>query len=185
MRTLLCLDLSTTITGWSFFNTTDHSLIEYGMVKPQVKGITKLKYPEKQLKKIISISEQIEELVKELEPDQLLIDEINRGINRIAQKSLDALYFLVLYFLAFEHKDLVKEVVFFDSNGRQGWRTNLKLSTKDIKEKKSRSQKWKKAAEVVVNEYYGLKFDVWRMPGHSDICDSIAMGISYLLKNKK
>jgi hypothetical protein len=182
MSTLLSLDLSTTSTGWSTFDTEDHSLLEYGIIKPQVKGITKLKYPEKQLRKIISISEQIEELVKEVEPDQILIEEVNKGINRIAQKSLDSLHFLVLYFLAFDHKELVVNSKFMDSNGAVGWRTKLKLSTTPYKNtQKNRTQKWKKAAEEIVNSTYGTNFDVWGKPGHSDICDSIAMGIAYLL----
>lgn len=183
MSIVLCLDLSTTSSGWSTFDSEDHSILEYGIIKPKVKGITKMKYPMKQLKRIMSISEQIVELVLEVEPDQLVVEEVNRGINRIAQKSLDALHFMVLGYLLNSHTELIENIKYIDSNGATGWRTRLGLNTKAYKNTtKNRSQKWKKAAEDFIREAYGLEFDVWKIPGDADICDSIAMGIAYLLE---
>jgi hypothetical protein len=179
---ILSLDLSTSSSGWSLFDSDDNSILEYGIIKPKVKGITKLKYPKKQLLKIMNSSEQLVELIDELDPDQLVIEEVNRGINRIAQKSLDALHFIFLAYLSTNHAHLIDNLVYMDSNGAVGWRTKLGLTTKAYKgTSKNRTQKWKKAAEDFIRNTYGLEFDVWKIPGDADICDSIAMGIAYLM----
>ena len=176
---VLALDLSTTSTGWALFE--GKELAKYGIVEPEKpKGFTKLKYPKKQLVRIMSIATQVHEIVQKYNPDKIVIEEINRGINRIGQKSLDALHFFVLFYI--EATQGLDNIKFIDSNGKKGWRTILKLSIKDKYKGKSVSERWKKVAEDFVNGRYKTNFSVWLRKEEADLCDAICLGHCYLWK---
>lgn len=178
---LLSLDLSTSNSGYAVFDTETKSLIKSGQIKAKVKGISRMKYPENAFHKCLSIAHQIGELKKEIKPDLIVIEEVNRGINRIAQKSLDALHFLVLQ--ACYSEDLFEKIEYVDSNGAKGWRGQLGLSiAKKYPHLKGASSKWKKAAEEYVNKTFGTNFDVENNKRDADECDAIAVGWSKCLK---
>jgi hypothetical protein len=187
---LLSLDISTAATGWSVFE--DSRLFSYGYIqRPKIKGITKMTYPLKQLAVIKAMAEEIALKAFEINPDHIVIEEINRGRNRIGQKSLDALHFFVLEYLQF-YAELVE---YMDSDGRTGWRKVLDLKfTEKQKEynKYAKLHNKKKGVEkmVVLNkkhlaqEYvkniYKLSVDIDVNKYHMDLCDSICLGDAWL-----
>lgn len=190
------LDLSTNSTGYAVFCSKTKKPITYGVIKPKVPGLHKMQYPAAAYFKIKDVASKVKDLIAEHSPDVIVIEEINRGINRIAQKSLDALHFFVLDYLCLLDKSWIDKVVYVDSNGAEGWRgaLGLKLSKED-KEKNKQIRKenkrsrlsyapidWKVLAERYVNSKFGTKFDVRNNPGDADVCDAIALGDAYLTK---
>jgi len=174
MKTL-ALDLSTSSTGWAIFE--DRKLMDHGTFRPIFKGITTLKYPEKQFRKIESLSAQIRDLITAQNPDKIVIEEVNRGINRIGQKSLDALHFMVIDRIMVIDDTLIKRIKYTDSNGRVGWRGKLGLTiAKKYPKIKGRSAKWKKVAEEFVNKKFNKKFDVIKNKTQADEVDAICVG---------
>lgn len=192
MSTVLALDISTSCTGFAVFDRETKKLICSGRIKPTVPGLHKLKYPKAALKTIISMAGKVNDLVMQVNPDRIVIEEVNRGINRIGQKSLDAVHFFVLDRLT---EAQVDSVTYVDSNGKKGWRgmLGLKLSDQDkqvnaeirLKNKKvKKSAKapvidWKVLAQRYVNVKYGASFNVWENPGDNDECDAIALGDAF------
>lgn len=197
-KILLTLDLSTTSTGYAVFeyDSSGFELKKHGVVKPKVPGIHKMQYPEAAYHRILDVSNQVKDLVAEHDPNVLVVEEINRGINRIGQKSLDALHFFVLDRLLLINQDWLKKVKYVDSNGTKGWRgkLGLKLSDEDKaqnkeirnynKRKSTKLKKavidWKVLAQRYVNEKFGTTFDVVANSEDADICDAIAIGCAHL-----
>lgn len=181
---ILGLDLSTKSTGYSIFEIKGGKkyLKSYGVIKPKVKGISKLKYPEKAYRNMVDMASKIKDILAAWEPDKVYIEEINRGINRISQKSLDGLHWIVLHYCLTIDPDLFLKIEYVDSNGNAGWRTKLKLSTKNYKDYKGTSLRWKLAAQDFVNKTYKKDFNVLTHPSDADMIDSIAMVTSKLKK---
>lgn len=191
---LLALDLSTNASGWAYFES--NKLKSYGLIKPSVKGISKMKYPEAPLMKSISMVEQVLELISQKSPDLILIEEVNRGINRIAQKSLDGLHFLLLKELRAWGKGSLEKVAYMDSNGRKGWRPKLGigLSESDKEENKKirkENKKLKKGKKAVITwktlsvRHVNLLFSLGLSKANDpktdgDIADAICLGLAYL-----
>ena len=195
---MLCLDLSTTSTGCAIF--TKGLFNKSWLIVPMSDDIPRLstmKYPEGAYRRIVFVADQVAKWVEEEKPDIILIEEINRGINRIAQKSLDALHFFVIDYLIKKDPNVLSKIVYMDSNGAKGWRgvLGLKLSEKDkeynkkTRESNKRSKlkhpivDWKVLAQQYVNKTFNFDFDVWENPEDADICDAIALGCAYLIKN--
>jgi len=191
---LLSLDLSTNSTGWAIFDIKSKRLLKYGVIKPKVPGISKMQYPEAALYKILDISIMVGDLIDTFQPDIIIVEEINRGINRISQKSLDALHFFVFDQIRIRSQELLKSLILVDSNGAKGWRNalGLKLSEED-KEYNKEARKynknnklkkplidWKVLAQWYVNDRYNTSFDVVENTSDSDVCDAIAMASSFL-----
>ncbi len=197
MNKLLSLDLSTTCTGWAIHE--GEKLVDYGRIKPKVKGVTKLKYPVQQLRKMQSLADQIEILILEKKPDLIVIEEVNRHKNRISGKTLDGLHWLVL--LKFSEEDLEK-VVYMDSDGSHGWRKvlNLQLTDADKQINKEHKKLNKKIAKGetklpiinkkhlacrMVNYVYKTTFDVDLNSTDSDVVDAIGLGLGYIESLKR
>ena len=194
---VLGLDLSTTCTGFALLDADSKALLKYGYILPQVAGVSKLKYPRQALYKILDLSKKIVKLIRQYNPDQIVIEEVNRGISRVSQKPLDALHFFVVHFIDLEFPHLIDSLYYYDSNGKHGWRTHLKLKLTEedkahnahIKTFKSSRKVGKKRAKInfkhlasrYVQETYKIKLDVDEDSKHADICDAIAMTNSYLL----
>ena len=190
---VLILDLSTTSTGYALFNKDSKKLITYGVLKPKVPGIHKMDYPSAVYWRIKDISEKVKQLVEEYKPTTIVIEEVNRGINRIAQKGLDACHFFVLDYLCLLDKAWLDKVIYIDSNGKNGWRgiLGLKLSEEDKKKNKEiRKQNkksklkyapidWKTLSCRWVKEHYNIDLDPQK---ENDIADSICLGSAYLRK---
>jgi len=196
-KIIMTLDLSTKSTGWAVFQKNNSDLIAYGVIKPaKIPGISKMVYPESSFERIMSMSDQLKDLVSEHDPDELWIEEVNRGVNRISQKSLDALHFFVLDRLKLIDPTWVRHVNYIDSNGRNGWRgkLGLRLSLEDkahnkiirAKNKKNplklRVIDWKTLAARYANEYFGLELDVNARTTDADIADAICIGLAVLKK---
>lgn len=195
---LLTLDLSTAITGYAVFDIETKKLTNFGMLKINVKGLHKMQYPEAAYYKIKDMAEKVRKLVLEKKPDVIVIEEINRGINRIGQKSLDALHFFVIDYLVGIDPIWAKKIIYLDSNGKKGWRgmLGLKLSKADKEhnkaarinnKKKTKTQDipivdWKVLAERYINPRYNLSFKVNENAGDNDMCDAIALGDTFLHK---
>jgi Holliday junction resolvasome RuvABC endonuclease subunit len=197
LTTVLGLDLSTTSTGFALIDADTKGLLKYGCVVPKVAGLSKLKYPRAALARILYLAQQISDLVKHYNPDQLVIEEVNRGIQRISQKSLDALHFFVLHYIDQHSPHLIDSLYYYDSDGRIGWRKhlNFKLTDEDkahnahIKTFKSSRKVGKKKPKITkkhlaqryVEQVYNLKLDIDVDSKNEDICDAIAMTNAYLL----
>lgn len=193
---LLSIDLSTASTGYAVFNRDSKKLEAHGKIKPKVAGLHKLNYPESTLLTIRDMAAKIKELILIINPSRIVIEEVNRGINRIGQKGLDACHFFVLDEIMKIRPDLVKTLTYMDSNGRKGWRgmLDLKLSDQDKQvnagirlrnSKKKKSQKaplidYKVLAQRYVNTKFRKSFNVWENPGDNDEVDAIAMGDAWI-----
>lgn len=195
---LLSLDLSTAATGYSTFDVETKELLEYGVIKPdKIKGITKLQYPEKPLKKQIAMANALTRLVFDLDPDVIIIEEIAGSKNRIGQKTLDGAHYIFLDRLK-EIFPLTK-VIYYDVSGVSGWRKHLnmrqsdadKLHNREIKKlnkKLSRAQQipkigWKHLSCRHVNHFYKLDLNYDLRPTDGDIADSVSIGDAFL-KNR-
>jgi hypothetical protein len=196
-RRLLALDLSNKCSGWALFDLDTKKLIKCGFISSSEKGISTLKYPKNALEKCIRMSADVQKLITELAPEQLVIEEVNRGISRIGQKSLDALHFFVLFELRKSFPNLLDSLAYLDSNGTTGWRTVLKMKLSDADKKhnlqarknnkKSKVKQpvinWKHLAARFVNDRYDLGLDVDERESDGDVADAICVGVVYLLKN--
>lgn len=196
MSKLLSIDLSTACTGFALFNRETKELLEYGHIKPKVKGLHKFKYPEATLLVILDMTEKVGQMIDRTKPDRIVIEEINRGISRIGQKGLSAIHFFVLHSILVNRPELIKTLVYLDSNGKKGWRPilGLKLSDQDKQvnaeirnknrrkgAKKAPKIDWKVLAQRWVNKRLSKSFNVWEKKSDSDEVDSICIGLAYLL----
>lgn len=192
---VLSLDLSTASTGFAVFSRNSKKLEAHGRLTPKVAGIHKLRYPEAALLTIRDMSKRVRELVLLVNPTRLVIEEINRGISRIGQKTLNGLHFFVLDEIMKVRPDLIRTLTYIDSNGRKGWRglLGLKLSEQDkqvnaeirLKNRRKKSGKaplidWKVLAQRWVNSNFKKSFNVWENPGDNDECDAIALGSAFI-----
>lgn len=196
MKTLLSLDLSTTCTGFSLFNI-DGTLLTYGTIKPATKindlVLSKLKYPHPQLLKMIDLSLKIKQLIEIQKPHLIVIEEIAGSRNRLGQKVLDSLHFLLLYHI----QECIPIISFFDVTGAEGWRTMLELRLSDAdkaqnKEAKKLNPKLAKGTQKLpiigpkdlacryVNVQFGLNLNPQVNSTDSDIGDSISMGSAFI-----
>ena len=196
MKKLLALDMSTKCTGWATFNLDTGELLEYGLIKPKVPGISKLKYPMKALYNMLDMAQKLAELVDEHQPEKIVIEEVNRGINRIAQKSLDALHFVFLERLVEGYPEGLEKLLYVDSNGLNGWRgklglrlskedkaINKKIRANNKKQKKNDAViNWKTLSVRYVNEHFKVGLRTDNDPKtDGDIGDAICIGYSYFI----
>jgi hypothetical protein len=137
MRTLLALDLSTTCTGWAVFNIDDKSLVTYGTLKPKVKGLDKMEYPRQQLEKMNDLGLKIRSLVENYKPKYIVIEEIAGSKQRLGQKTLDGLHWIVLQL----NPEIIDIVTYYDVTGADGWRTNLGLKLTDADKEANKEAK--------------------------------------------
>lgn len=197
MKTLLSLDLSTTCTGWSTFDIQTKTLTSYGTIKPGSKfngvSISKLKYPQAQLFKMIDLSLKVRQLILECKPSMIVIEEIAGSKNRLGQKVLDSYHFVLLYHI----QEFIQIISFYDVTGCDGWRFHLglklsdadKINNKEAKKLNSKLAKGTPKLPIIgpkdlacryVNEKFKLNLDAQTNQFDADIADSVSMGDSYL-----
>ncbi len=192
MRVLLSLDLSTTCTGWSVFDIDNHKLITYGTLKPSTKGLSKMVYPKQQLTKMIDLSFKIRNLIENYKPTHIVIEEIAGSKQRIGQKVLDGLHWIVLMHI----QEYIDIITYYDVTGHDGWRTNLnlkltesdKLANKEAKKMnkdlapESRLPVYdaKDLACRYANETFNLTLDPQVNQYDADVGDSVSMGSAYI-----
>jgi hypothetical protein len=187
---IMSLDLSTTCTGYATF--LGKKLKDYGVLTAKVKGISKMKYPVASLERSKSLSDQLVTLIREHEPDLLVVEEINRGKSRISQKTLDGLHFIFYLKLQEAFPELFNTMILMDSDGKEGWRTvlDIKITPEDRKYNKTCTKKNKKrkvnkkdAAQRWVNSNWGTEFDVVANKKDEDVVDAIGLGSAFLKKD--
>lgn len=191
-RILLSLDLSTTCTGWSVFDIEQTKLITYGTLKPSTKGISKMVYPLQQLTKMIDLSYQVRTLIHQYKPTHIVIEEIAGSKQRLGQKVLDGLHWIVLMHI----QEFIPLITYYDVTGSDGWRNHLglrlteqdKLCNKEAKKMnkdlapKSRLPIYdaKDLACRYANETFGLSLDPQTNQYDADVGDSVSMGAAYI-----
>lgn len=190
---LLSLDLSTTCTGWSVFDIESHKLITYGILKPNLKEVKDLEYPEQQLRKMMDLSIKITGLIKNYKPDHIVIEEIAGSRSRLTQKVLDGLHWIVVLY----NIEYVSIMSFFDVSGIDGWRTWLGLKMND--QDKAQNKEYKKLNKELkpgtrklpiidakdlacryANTEFGLSLNPQENQYDADIGDSVAMGSAWI-----
>lgn len=193
MRILLSLDMSTTCTGWSVFNIDTTELITYGTLKPSTKGgVAKMTYPRQQLTKMIDLSFQIRNLILQYKPTYIVIEEIAGSKQRLGQKVLDGLHWIVLFHV----QEFIDIIHFYDVTGRDGWRTHLglKLSEEDKahnKEAKKMNKDLGRGSQLPIydvkdlscryaNKTYGLTLNPQTSQYDADVGDSVSMGSAFI-----
>jgi hypothetical protein len=195
-RKLLSIDLSSTATGYSVFDIEAHKLLEHGLVLPR--KIKKSKTDcqlQVTLTKLKDLAQDIKTLVERVKPSKIVLEQINRGISRHGQKTLDMCHGFVQDAL-FDWLPLLDHC---DSDGKFGWRTGLGLRLSEEDKASNKRNKLlnktakrgfkhpiytaKDLAQRYVNAKYNLNFNVQTEAGANDICDSIALGSFYLQKH--
>lgn len=192
-KILLSLDMSTTCTGWSIFDVEAKALISQGLIRPSTRGgVAKMTYPKQQLTKMKDISAQILALINLHDPATIVIEEIAGSKNRLGQKTLDGLHFIVA--LAIE--PFLDRVKYYDVTGSSGWRTHLRLRLSDAdklanKEAKKLNKKLTPAQRLPVytpkhlacrhaNARFNLALDCEIRETDGDLADSASMGDAFL-----
>lgn len=190
-RILLSLDMSTTCTGWSVFDIDERKLITYGTLKPATKGVSKLIYPKQQLTKMIDLAFKIRALIEQYAPSHIVIEEIAGSRQRLGQKVLDGLHWIVLIHI----QEFIDLVTYYDVGGSEGWRTHLQLRLSEQDKinnkegKKFNKQMGKNVMPIYdakdlacryVNQKYGLSLDPQMNQYDSDIGDSVALGDAFI-----
>lgn len=205
MKVLLALDFSTTATGWARFSLTTGELLTYGVIEPdfknpKVKGVPIHTYPEAQVLKIRRLSQQIVETLLMEDVSKIVIEEINGGsrAGRLSQKVLDGGHFVLLEKFP---PHFLKMVSYYDSDGKDGWRSayglKLQLSTTDRVTNKDRKKMNKRLGKGVkkmpiitqknlacryVNKVFGLNLDCDLRTTDGDMADAIGLGYFYLTR---
>lgn len=192
-KVLLSLDMSTTCTGWSVFNVADRTLVTYGLIKPSTKGgIAKMTYPRQQLRKMLDIAGQIDKLILLYQPDLIVIEEIAGSKNRLGQKTLDGLHFIVAMVIEV-HLDKVR---YYDVTGAVGWRKHLDLRLSDADklantQARKLNKKLSSAQQLPIvtpkhlacrhaNARFGLALDCEARTTDGDLADSISMADAFM-----
>jgi len=169
---LLSLDLSTKCSGYSVF--TDDKLTDYGsFAEGKYKHKSLDRYPAKSAKVGKIMAEKVMELVSEVKPDKIVIEEISVGGKQgvLQVKSLAAFHGMLMYLL----HDQIDIVYFMPASGKlkshgielPGWRKILQLK---------KNGDWKASSVKRANEIYGLNLEY----ADDDIADSILIGTAFL-----
>lgn len=191
---LMSIDLSTTSTGIAYFDETSKKLLSYKIICPSTKGLSKLKYPEKQLLKMVDLSKSICNEIKTFKPSTIVIEEIAGSRSRMTQKVLDGAHFILLYHMygLFPFDKLY----YYDVTGIDGWRHHLELRLSEAdklanKEAKKLNKKLPSRQKIPIigpkhlacrycNSKFNLSLDVDKNKKDADLADAIAMGSSFL-----
>lgn len=190
---LASIDLSTECTGFSVFNMETHELKKFTAIRPKYKK-GKAKYPVAPLERMRVLAKLIiDELMLVPNLGVIVLEEINSGVSRIGQKTLDGAHYVLLHLMP---DILLHKVVYVDSDGPKGWRTklNLRMTPEDSLKNKQTKQLNKRLPPAqrlpvitkkhlacrYVNARFGMNFDVDLNRDDSDVVDSIGLGIAYL-----
>ena len=184
---LLSLDLSTACTGWALFDSKTKELLEYGVVKPKVQPSLKKDPILFRVTKLQSIADQLYDLIIKIKGlKKIVIEEIVRGKNRINQKLLDGLHWVILTrIVAFseiiEFIDVIRwrkalNIVLTDEDKKVNAQHRKLNKTVPARGKKYVVITHKHIAQRFVNEKFNLSFNLDKDKTHSDMVDAIAIG---------
>jgi Holliday junction resolvasome RuvABC endonuclease subunit len=190
-KLLLSIDLSSTCTGWSIFDMSNHKPIAFGIIKGKnFKDTSNLRIT---MRRLVQMAEELLLIIKTYSPSHIVIEEIAGSKNRIGQKTLDMMHGILMYHIM----PLLDSVTYYDVSGIQGWRTDLglKLTQADKinnKESKALNKKLGRGSTKMpiitpkhlacryVNSQFGMNLNVDLTKSDADICDSLAMGHAFL-----
>lgn len=181
---ILSLDASTK-TGWALF--VDGNLTKSGAL-PQVKvqdfNVNKdpqlaASYPYNIVDGAGAVVLQIKELVKQEQPDMVVVENTNKGRNRHTQRLLEFIHLKLLMAL---RSDLLVPMIYMDTSR---WRSLVQLwlskddrkNNRDVSAGKKRGRVNKKHLAVrMVNDLYGKKLKL----KDNDEADAILMGRAFV-----
>jgi len=195
---ILALDYSTQSTGYSIYSEENQKLIKFGIIKPNIKrkkGEGELSFL---LNRLHNIGDQILSIIKEFNPEIILIEEVNFGrAGRLSQKTLNGGHFILLTSI----RDYISRVKYVDSDGKTGWRTilGIKFSTKElrrIKDLKKLNKGLKGKSKHIIRtrkhlacDYANKEFSMTLNPdsnkADADLGDSLCLLLSFLKTRKK
>lgn len=195
MTSILALDFSTSATGWALFSAEDKKLKEYEVLKKSLKGAGHLEGMQKTLKMIDSMINKIVDLIHDIGPDYLVIEEITGAkgsTGRLSQKTLDGAHFL-LYERLYEW---MPRTDWYDVSGKRGWRTDLGIKLNDadrinnkearkLNKSLGRGQKLpivgpKNLSCRYANNKFGLELDCDARTTDGDKADAICVGYGFI-----
>lgn len=155
-KILIALDESTTCTGYAVFD--DGTLIEHGIFSFKSKDV---------LERVSLIMEEIEELIKNYKPDNMVIEDVQITMNAATAKSLLGLQFMIE---VYAHRNNISCETYRTTK----WRKILGLSNSRSLDRKAKKQ------ETIdyVKDKYGIEIL------KDDESDAIAIGTAYLLERK-
>lgn len=127
------------------------------------------------------------------QPYHIVIEEIAGSRQRLGQKVLDGLHWILL----FHNQEFLPIITYYDVTGENGWRTNLGLRLTDAdkannKESKKLNMKLGRGVPKLpivgpkdlacrhVNARYGLTLDCQVNQFDADVGDSVSMGDAFL-----
>lgn len=141
---------------------------------------------------MIDLSFQIRSLIENYRPTHIVIEEIAGSKQRLGQKVLDGLHWVVLMHV----QDYIDIIQYYDVTGVDGWRHHLNLKLTDLDkannkeakklnpdlEPKSRLPVYdaKDLACRYANETFGLALNPQVNQYDADVGDSVSMGSSYI-----
>jgi hypothetical protein len=142
---------------------------------------------------MIDLSLKLRQIILETKPSHIVIEEIAGSRQRLGQKVLDGLHWIVLM----HNQEFIPIISYYDVTGQDGWRTNLGLKLTEAdkannKESKKLNTKLGKGVPKLpiidpkdlacrhVNARYGLNLDPQLNQFDADIGDSISMGDAWL-----
>lgn len=147
-----------------------------------------------------SMATQIRELVQRNEAtngeiSKIYLEEINHGVSRLGQKTLDGAHFILMD--EFERHGMIDRVSYIDSDGAHGWRSRLGLKLNDYdkeinkKHKAINKRKKKGTPDLIiitkkhlamryVNAQLGTTFNVDENPTDNDAIDAIGLGLAVI-----
>lgn len=142
---------------------------------------------------MIDLSLQIRNVIENLKPTHIVIEEIAGSKQRLGQKVLDGLHWILLIHIQ-EYIDIIS---YYDVTGADGWRTHLglkltdadKLANKEAKKLNPTLGKGvsklpiydaKDLAARHANAKYGLALDPQTNQFDADVADSVSMGDAWI-----
>lgn len=195
MKKLLAIDYSTQSTGYAVFDIETKKLLLHSVIKIGTAKVYNT-YPFGTLRKLEAMAEAVLAVVNNISPDLIVIEEVNQGISRMGQKTLNGGHFILLKRLT--HYD--GKLFFKSSDGKDGWRKelNLVLSDSDKEYNKKVREVNKKVPKELrkdpltkkhvtarwVNQAFQKSFDVDKVSSDSDQADAIGLGYAAVIKMK-
>lgn len=155
-KILIALDESTTSTGYAIFK--NRILIEHGIFSSKSKDV---------LERVSYIMEEIEKIIENYKPDNMIIEDVQITMNAATAKSLLGLQFMIEIYA---HRNNISCETYRTTK----WRKILGLSNSRTLDRKAKKQE---TIDYIKNKY---NIEILK----DDESDAIAIGIAYLLENK-
>lgn len=155
-KILIALDESTTCTGYAVFD--NGELVKHGLFSLKSKNV---------LERVSYIMEEIEKLIKEYKPNNMIIEDVQITMNAATAKSLLGLQFMIE---VYAHRNNISCGTYRTTK----WRKILGLSNSRTLDRKAKKQE---TIDYVKNKY-GI--EVLK----DDESDAIAIGTAFLLERE-